>query len=229
MTTKRTKCLIIAEKPSVARDIARVLNCRDRKNGYIEGDRYIVSYAVGHLVTLAMPEDYDESLKRWKIEDLPITPEEMRLRVVGSTKDQFKVLKELLNKNDITEVICATDAGREGELIFRYIYQLSGCTKPIKRLWISSLTDQAIRQGFQKLKPGSEYDNLYHAARCRGEADWLVGLNATRAFTVQHGTLLSVGRVQTPPALIAVARKRFKTLPPETLGNLHLLQRRFLR
>lgn len=202
------KALVIAEKPSVGRDIARVLGCREKKNGYIEGDKYVVAWAIGHLVRLKMPEEYDPGFKKWRMEDLPVIPDKMQLKPVESTAAQFKIVQELYNRKDIGEVISATDAGREGELIFRYIYELAGCTKPVKRLWISSLTDTAIREGFSRLKPGSEYENLYHAARCRSEADWLVGLNATRAFTVRHRELLSVGRVQTPTLALLVNREK---------------------
>ncbi|RJX26566.1 MAG: hypothetical protein C4554_05620 [Dethiobacter sp.] len=202
------KVLVIAEKPSVGRDIARILGCKEKKNGCIEGDNYIVTWAIGHLVRLKMPEEYDDRLKKWRMEDLPVIPTKMQLKPVRNTADQFKVVKDLYNRKDISGVICATDAGREGELIFRYIYDLASCTKPIKRLWISSLTDSAIKDGFSKLKPGSNYENLYNAARCRSEADWLVGLNATRAFTVQHNELLSVGRVQTPTLALLVNREK---------------------
>ena len=202
------KTLVIAEKPSVSRNIATVLGCRKKKNGYLEGDRHIVTWAVGHLATLKMPEEYDPSFKKWKMEDLPIVPEKMLLKPVQQTQDQYEIVKKLMTASEVDEIICATDAGREGELIFRYIYSLTGCKKPVQRLWISSLTDAAIRQGFAKLKPGSSFDKLYDAARCRSEADWLVGLNATRAFTVQHGTILSVGRVQTPTLALLVSREK---------------------
>ncbi len=202
------KTLVIAEKPSVSRDIARVLGCRSKKNGYLEGEGYLVTWAIGHLATLRMPEEYDPSYKRWRLADLPIIPARMLLRPVEGTKEQFEIVKALMNSAGVGGVICATDAGREGELIFRYIYLLAGCTKPVKRLWISSLTDTAIRGGFAALKPGASFDNLYAAARCRSEADWLVGLNATRAFTVQHGALLSVGRVQTPTLAILAGREK---------------------
>ena len=155
-----------------------------------------------------MPEEYDAALKKWKMEDLPILPEKMLLKPVQQTQDQYEVVKKLMHASEVREIVCATDAGREGELIFRYIYSLTGCKKPVQRLWISSLTDAAIRRGFAKLKPGSDFDNLYAAARCRSEADWLVGLNATRAFTVQHGTMLSVGRVQTPTLALLVSREK---------------------
>lgn len=201
------KTLVITEKHSVSRNMAKVLGCRSKKKGYFEGDGYIVTWAVGHLATLKMPEEYDLAFKRWKMEDLPILPEKMLLKPVQQTQDQYEIVKKLMHSKDVNEIICATDAGREGELIFRYIYSLAGCTKPVQRLWISSLTDSAIEQGFAKLRPGSYFDNLYDAARCRSEADWLVGLNATRAFTVQHGTMLSVGRVQTPTLALLVYRE----------------------
>jgi len=202
------KVLVIAEKPSVARDIAGVLGCRQKGEGYLYGDTHIVSWAIGHLVSLYEPEDYDDTLKRWRLETLPIIPADMKLKVLPKTKKQFGVLKGLLNDRDVDSLICATDSGREGELIFRYIYRLCGCKKPFQRLWISSMTEEAIREGFARLRPGRDYDSLYESARCRSEADWLVGMNATRAFTVKHGVLLSVGRVQTPTLAILAARQR---------------------
>jgi len=205
---KAAKQLVIAEKPSVGRDIARVLNCRQKGDGCLMGDNYIVTWAIGHLVTLQEPEDYDPGLKRWNLKTLPIIPKEMELKVVPKTGKQFQVIKQLLARPEIASIICATDAGREGELIFRYIYALTGCVKPFQRLWISSMTDSAIREGFTKLKPGKDYDCLYYSAKCRSEADWLVGMNATRAFTVKYRTLLSLGRVQTPTLAMLVARQQ---------------------
>lgn len=200
--------LVIAEKPSVARDIAKVLKCSKNGNGYLYNDEYIVSWAVGHLVTLCEPDEYDEKYKKWKMETLPIIPEHIKIKAIKNTVDQYNILKKMLKSDDIESIICATDSGREGELIFRYIYELSGCDKPFKRLWISSMTAQAIKEGFEKLKDGSEYDNLYHSAKCRSEADWLVGINASRAYTIKYNTLLSIGRVQTPTLAIIVARQK---------------------
>ena len=202
------KKLVIAEKPSVGRDIARVLKCDKRGNGFLYNDEYIVSWAVGHLVTLWEPEDYDPSLKKWRRESLPILPDELKLKAIDATKDQLEILKKIIDSDKVGELICATDSGREGELIFRYIYEITGCKKPFKRLWISSMTDQAITQGFASLKDGSEYDKLYDSARCRSEADWLVGMNASRAFTLRYNALLSIGRVQTPTLAMIVARQQ---------------------
>ncbi len=200
------KILVVAEKPSVGRDIARVLGCAARAEGYLDGDEYIVSWAVGHLAQLAAPEDYDPALKRWAFDTLPIMPEQMRLVAAPGAKSQFAVLKRLMNSRDVDELICATDSGREGELIFRYIYRLAGCKKPFKRLWVSSMTDKAIKDGFAALRPGADYDKLYDSARCRSEADWLVGINASRAYTLKYDALLSIGRVQTPTLAIIVNR-----------------------
>lgn len=200
--------LVIAEKPSVARDIAKVLKCGKNGNGYLYNDEYIISWAVGHLVTLCEPEEYDEKYKKWKMETLPIIPEQIKIKAIKNTIDQYKILEKMLKSDDIESLICATDSGREGELIFRYIYELSGCNKPFQRLWISSMTAQAIKEGFDNLKEGSEYDNLYHSAKCRSEADWLVGINASRAFTIKYNTLLSIGRVQTPTLAIIAARQK---------------------
>ncbi len=197
-------CLVIAEKPSVARDIAKVLNCTKKGEGYLYNDKYIISWAIGHLVTLYEPEEYDESLKKWNMNSLPIIPNELKLKAIKNTKQQFKILNTLINTDSVKELICATDSGREGELIFRYIYELTKCKKPFKRLWISSMTNEAIKEGFENLKDGKEYDNLYFSAKCRSEADWLVGINASRAFTLRFNSLLSIGRVQTPTLAILV-------------------------
>lgn len=202
------KILVIAEKPSVARDIARVLKCTDKGDGFIGGENYIVSWAVGHLVTLCEPEDYDKSLKKWSVSSLPIIPETMKLKAIRGSKKQLDILKKLMNSKETDSLICATDSGREGELIFRYIYDYNKCKKPFQRLWISSMTDAAIKEGFSKLKDGSEYDKLYVSAKCRSEADWLVGINATRAFTIKYDTLLSIGRVQTPTLAMIVNRQK---------------------
>ena len=210
------KTVVVAEKPSVGRDIARVIGCRDRGEGCMIGSEYIVTWAVGHLVTLCEPDEIDERYKRWRTEDLPILPPSIPLKVIKATKDQFKIVKQLICASDTDSVICATDAGREGELIFRYIYEKSGCRKPFKRLWISSMTDEAIREGFRTIKPGSDYDGLYRSAQCRSQADWLVGMNASRAFTLRHDTLLSVGRVQTPTlAILVKRRKEIEDFKPE--------------
>ncbi|GFI61061.1 DNA topoisomerase 3 [Clostridiales bacterium] len=202
------KILVIAEKPSVARDLARVLKCSQRGVGFISGDKYIVSWAVGHLVTLSEPEDYDKAYKRWSEASLPIIPEKMKLKAIKSSKKQLSILKVLMNDKDTESLICATDSGREGELIFRYIYDYNKCKKPFSRLWISSMTDAAIKEGFSRLKEGREYDSLYFSAKCRSEADWLVGINATRAFTIKYNALLSVGRVQTPTLAMIVKRQK---------------------
>lgn len=201
------KILVVAEKPSVGRDIARILGCKQKKDGYIEGEKYVVTWGIGHLVTLYEPEDYDPQYKRWTLKNLPFVPEEMKLKVSGKVKKQFDIIKMLMNSTAVNLLICATDAGREGELIFRYIYQLAGCSKPFERLWISSMVDSAVKEGFSNLRPGSDYDNLFESARCRSEADWLVGINATRAYTVRNRSLLSVGRVQTPTLAIMVKRQ----------------------
>lgn len=202
------KSLIIAEKPSVARDMAKVLGNFKTSNLYLESDRYIISWAVGHLVELGEPDDYDPKYKTWQLQTLPIIPEQFKLKPTKSTYKQFQVIKELLHRRDVTEVINACDAGREGELIFRYLYQEAKGTLPIKRLWISSLTDEAIKEGFSKLKDGQEYELLAQAARCRSESDWLVGINATRAYTKKCNALLSIGRVQTPTLAILVKREK---------------------
>ena len=200
------KVLVIAEKPSVGRDIARVLGCREKGDGLLAGGNYIVSWAVGHLAALCNPEDYNPAWKKWSMETLPIMPEQMQLQAVVSGRAQLAVLKKLLRSPEVESLICATDSGREGELIFRYIYQLCGCRKPFRRLWVSSMTDEALREGFASLRPGADYDNLFASARCRSEADWRVGINASRAYTLKYNTLLSIGRVQTPTLAIIVAR-----------------------
>ncbi|MCQ2437320.1 MAG: DNA topoisomerase 3 [Clostridia bacterium] len=200
--------LIIAEKPSVGRDIARVLGATQKGDGYLYNDSYIVSWAFGHLVTLCEPGEVDERYTKWRMQDLPMLPETIPLKVIPSGKKQFDVLKMMLNSPKIDSVICATDSAREGELIFRYIYQMSGSTKPVERLWISSMTDAAIKAGFAALKPSSAYDALYDSAKCRSLADWLVGMNASRAFTLRYNVRLSVGRVQTPTLNLIVRRDR---------------------
>lgn len=190
--------LIIAEKPAVAFSIAKALNIKGSKDGYIENKDFVISWCVGHLVALAEPSVYDEKYAKWNYADLPIIPAEFQYKIYGGKQKQFKVVKSLMNRKDVTEVINACDAGREGELIFRLVYNQANCRKPVKRLWISSMEESAIREGFQKLKNGSEYDNLYHSALCRLWADWLVGINATRLFSLLYRKTLNIGRVQTP-------------------------------
>ena len=201
------KTLVITEKPSVGRDISRVLGCSQKGEGFLFSDSHIVSWAVGHLVTLYEPEDYDKALKKWDMKALPIIPGEMKLKPLVKTRKQFQTLAKLMNSANVRDIICATDSGREGELIFRYVYGLSGCVKPVKRLWISSMTDRAIKDGFGRLKDISEYDSLYASAKCRAEADWLVGMNASRAYTLAHGALYPMGRVQTPTLAMLVDRQ----------------------
>ena len=210
------KSLVIAEKPSVARDIARVLKCNKNINGAIEGERYIVTWGLGHLVTLADPEDYDKKYKEWKMEDLPMVPDVFKLEVIGQTAKQYHAVKAQIHRQDVGEIIIATDAGREGELVARLILKKAGSSKPIKRLWISSVTDKAIREGFAHLKDGREYDSLYDTAMCRAEADWLVGINATRALTCKYNAQLSCGRVQTPTlAMIAKREEDIRSFVPK--------------
>lgn len=201
------KTLVLTEKPSVAKDIARVLGCKRNGNGCIIGDKYIVTWALGHLVTLADPEAYDNKYKTWRMEDLPMLPKYMKLVVIGQTSKQFKAVSSLLSSSEISNIVIATDAGREGELVARWIIQKASCKKPMQRLWISSQTDRAIKEGFASLKPSSQYDNLYRSAQCRAEADWLVGLNISRALTCKHNAQLSAGRVQTPTLAMIVKRE----------------------
>lgn len=210
------KRLVLAEKPSVARDIARVLKCNRKSNSYIEGNEYVVTWALGHLVTLADPEVYSKRYHEWKMEDLPMIPKKMELVVIKQSAKQYQAVKSQLFRKDIGEVIIATDAGREGELVARWILEKSGCHKPVKRLWISSVTDKAIREGFAHLKEGKEYQNLYAAAVCRAQADWLVGINATRALTCKYNAQLSCGRVQTPTlAMIARREEEIRKFKPQ--------------
>ena len=200
--------LVIAEKPSVAKSIADVLGALDRQEGYFEGSGYLVSWCVGHLIELAEPESYGEQWKKWTYESIPVNPEHWQYEIKEDTKEQYDVLYGLLHDSRVDEVVCATDAGREGELIFRLVYNMASCKKPMKRLWISSMEESAIREGFENLKPGSDYDHLYHSALCRQEADWLVGINGTRLFTVLYGgKVLKVGRVQTPTLAMLVERE----------------------
>lgn len=201
------KVLVLAEKPSVGRDIAKVLKSNQNKGSYIEGNKYVITWALGHLVGLQDPEGYDEKYKTWSMETLPMLPKYMKLTVLKKTSKQFYEVKKLLNRNDIEEIVIATDAGREGELVARWIIEKAGVKKPIKRLWISSQTDKSILDGFKNLKPGSHYENLYKAAVCRAEADWIVGLNATRALTCKYNAQLSAGRVQSPTLAMIVDRE----------------------
>ena len=217
------KALVIAEKPSVARDIARVLKCQKSLNGALEGDRYIVTWALGHLVTLADPEDYDKKYKEWKMEDLPMLPDTFRLEVIKQSAKQFQAVKAQLNRQDVDQVVIATDAGREGELVARLILKKTGCKKPLKRLWISSVTDKAIRDGFAHLKDGKDYEPLYDAAMSRAEADWMVGINATRALTCKYNAQLSCGRVQTPTlAMIARREEQIRQFVPKPYYGLSM-------
>lgn len=209
------KHLVIAEKPSVGRDIARVLHCNKKTNTYIEGTDYIVTWALGHLVTLADPEQYDEQYKTWNMDTLPMLPEHWKLVFIKQTGRQFHAVKELIFRKDVSDIIIATDAGREGELVARWILDKAGNQKPLKRLWISSVTDKAIREGFQNLRPGKSYEPLYRAAVARAQSDWVVGINATRALTCKYNAQLSCGRVQTPTlAMIAAREEEIRTFKP---------------
>ena len=218
------KILVLAEKPSVGRDIARVLGCKNEKNGYIEGSKYIVTWALGHLVTLADPETYDKKYKSWEMNDLPILPKELKTVVIKKTSKQFNTVKAQLNRNDVEEVVIATDAGREGELVARWIIEKAHIKKPIKRLWISSSTDKAIKEGFTKLRDGRDYNNLYYSAIARAEADWIVGINATRALTTKYNASLSCGRVQTPTlAIISKREDEIRNFKPKDYYTLDVL------
>ena len=199
--------LVLAEKPSVAQSLAKVLGVTNRQDGYLEGNGYIVSWCVGHLVELAQPEAYDERYGKWTYGDLPILPDDWKYEVSAGTRKQFGILKKLMARDDVVSLVCATDAGREGELIFRLVYHQCHCKKPFERLWISSMEDSAIMEGFEILKPGTEYDALYEAALCRERADWIVGINATRLFSTLYGQTLNVGRVMTPTLAMAVMRE----------------------
>ena len=221
------KILVLAEKPSVGRDIARVLNCNKDKNGYIEGNKYIVTWALGHLVTLADPEAYGEKYKSWNMEDLPILPPKLKTVVIKKTSKQFNTVKSQLNREDVGEVVIATDAGREGELVARWILEKAHIKKPIKRLWISSSTDKAIKEGFAKLKDGREYNNLYYSAIARAEADWLVGINGTRALTTKYNAQLSCGRVQTPTlGMILKREEEIRKFVPKEYYSLEVLTKK---
>ena len=202
----KMKKLIVAEKPSVGKDIARVLGVKNKGEGYLYGEDYVVTWALGHLVSRCEPGEVNPQWQKWIMNDLPMLPADIPLKALPATMDQYKTVAKLLTSPKIDSVICATDSAREGELIFRYIYQLCGCTKPVERLWISSMTDAAIRKGFEELKPASCYDALYESARCRSVADWLVGMNASRAYSLRYNAHLSIGRVQTPTLNLIVKR-----------------------
>jgi DNA topoisomerase-3 len=211
------KTLVLAEKPSVGKDIARVLGCGSGGKGYLESGAYVVTWAMGHLVSLAEPEKYDKRYEKWDLADLPIIPESMKLEVIGQTAGQYGVVKGLLSRGDITKVVIATDAGREGELVARWILEKAHIKKPLERLWISSVTDKAIKEGFAKLKSGKDYENLYKSAEARAHADWIVGINATRALTAKHNAQLSCGRVQTPTlAMVAKREDDIRSFKPQT-------------
>ncbi|PMC37554.1 DNA topoisomerase III [Bacillus sp. UMB0899] len=211
-----SKTVVLAEKPSVGRDLARVLHCHKKGNGFLEGDQYIVTWALGHLVTLADPESYGDQYKSWRLEDLPMLPAPLKLVVIKKTGKQFQTVKSQLLRKDVRDIVIATDAGREGELVARWILEKAHVNKPIKRLWISSVTDKAIKEGFRKLKSGKEYENLYASAVARAEADWIVGLNATRALTTKYNAQLSSGRVQTPTlAMIAQREEEIRSFKPK--------------
>ncbi|RHP66549.1 DNA topoisomerase III [Clostridium sp. OF03-18AA] len=220
--------LVLAEKPSVAMSLSKVIGANQRGDGYMEGNGYLISWCVGHLVELSQPEAYDEKYAKWRYDDLPILPEHWQYQVSASTKKQFGILKKLMQRKDVESLICATDAGREGELIFRLVYHQCGCKKPVERLWISSMEDSAIREGFQKLRPGTEYDALYEAALCRERADWIVGINATRLFSCLYGQTLNVGRVMTPTLAMVVMRDAaIRAFKPEPFYSAELTFRDF--
>lgn len=217
------KSLIIAEKPSVGRDIANTLNINEKRNGYFENNKYIVTWALGHLVTNATPEQYDNNYKEWKLNDLPIIPNKMKTVVISKTKKQFSTVQALINNNKVKDIIIATDAGREGELVARLILDKAHNKKPIQRLWISSVTNKAIKDGFNKLKDGKQFNNLYYAALARSEADWIVGINATRALTTKYDAQLSLGRVQTPTIqLVQLRQNEINQFKPQTYYTMNL-------
>ncbi len=213
--------LVVAEKPSVGLAIAKVLGAKNRRDGYYEGNGYYITWCVGHLVELAMAEHYNEQYKKWNYEDLPILPMDWQYHISNGKEKQMQIIETLMNKTDVATIICATDAGREGELIFRLVYNKVGCIKPIKRLWISSLEDETISNGFSNLHDGEQFDNLYQAALCRAKADWLVGINATRLFSVLYGQTLNIGRVMSPTLAMIVERNAqvtaFKSEPLYTV------------
>ena len=218
-----SKRFVLAEKPSVGREIGRVLGCNIKKDGYLEGKQYVVSWALGHLVKLAEPQEYDARYETWSMEDLPMLPKYMKTKVIPKTSKQFKLVKTLMQRKDINEIIIATDAGREGELVARWIIEKANIQKPMKRLWISSQTDKAIKDGFAHLKDAKDYDNLYYSAKCRAEADWLVGLNTTRALTCKYNAQLSAGRVQTPTlAMIVDKEEEIRKFVPKEYFTIHI-------
>ncbi|MBQ9716421.1 MAG: DNA topoisomerase 3 [Clostridia bacterium] len=215
--------LVICEKPSVAMAVSNVIGAKTRRDGYMEGSGYIVSWCFGHLAELASADTYDERFKKWRYDDLPIVPQKWEYLIKEDKSGQFELLRDLMNRADVTEVINACDAGREGELIFRTVYYLAGCTKTMKRLWISSMEDEAIRKGFDNLRPGSEYDGLYQSALCRAKADWLVGINGTRLFSILYHRKLNVGRVVSPTLSLIVQREcEIDAFKPETFYTVHL-------
>ena len=217
------KTLVLAEKPSVGKELARVLGCHQGENGYLEGPRYVVTWALGHLVTLADPEAYEKAWQKWDMDTLPMLPQNMKLVVIPESAKQFKIVQSQMKRNDISELVIATDAGREGELVARWIMQKAGWNRPTMRLWISSQTDRAIRDGFAHLRPAREYDALYRSAQARSEADWLVGLNVTRALTCRHNAQLSAGRVQTPTlALITQREEEIRSFRPRDFWTIRL-------
>ena len=222
------KTLVLAEKPSVARDIARVLGCKGKGDGCIIGQNYIITWALGHLVTLADPDAYDDKYKRWNLEDLPMLPDKMKLITIKQTSKQYRAVSALMKRPDVDKLVIATDAGREGELVARWIMMKAHCKLPAYRLWISSQTDKAIKEGFQNLKPAKEYDNLYKSAQARAEADWLVGLNTTRALTCKFNAQLSAGRVQTPTlAMIVQREEEIQNFRPKDYFTLQLILKGF--
>ncbi|MCH3963778.1 MAG: DNA topoisomerase III [Clostridium sp.] len=222
------KILVLAEKPSVGKDLGKVLKCSRKNGGYIEGDKYIVTWALGHLVTLADPDAYDKKYKTWNLEDLPMLPVHLKTVVIKQSSKQFNVVKSQMNRKDVSEIIIATDAGREGELVARWIIEKSHVNKPTKRLWISSQTTKAINEGFKNLKPSSKYDDLYKAARCRAEADWIVGLNVTRALTCKYNAQLTAGRVQSPTLTMIVNREEeIKNFKPKDYYNIDVRTKYF--
>src|ERR1035438_1642131 len=226
MAAETSTVAVLAEKPSVARDIARVLGATKSGEGYLQGNGYVVTWAIGHLVALAQPHEMNPEWRRWRRDLLPMLPEKWTLVVNDKTKDQFEVVRKIVNSPRVSRIVCATDAGREGELIFRYIYEAADCEKPFERLWISSLTPDAIRKGFDALRPGTDYDPLADAARGRSRADWIVGMNLSRAYSLAYGEDLSVGRVQTPTLAMLVERElAIRSFVPEdyleVVANFH--------
>ena len=221
--------LVIAEKPSVAQDLARVLGASQRRDGYCEGMAYLVSWCYGHLAGLADAGTYDERYAKWKLEDLPILPSPFRFLIAPDKQEQFDILRTLMNREDVTEVINACDAGREGELIFRTVYYLADCRKPMKRLWISSMEDSAIEEGFAHLTPGEDYNALYQSALCRAKADWLVGINASRFFSLTYKTKLNIGRVMSPTLALLVQRQSTISAFQPACEPDHLRRLRYVR